>query len=229
MSVMLSAAIRAANAELQAETADTLVLVHEAFRIRHQVYCVERRFEAAAGEIETDYFDKTSRHVLLRKRASGEVIGTVRLVIGDTKAGPASYPMAAACSAAVFAGMPVGSTAEVSRFSLSKDRSGLSPEAVSLARLVLIRGLLNLTQRAGVTHWCATMDRTLLRLLRSSGIHFLPVGPLVEYHGLRQPAVCCVADMLARMHREQPGIWAFLTDHGRLASTWTDVDLARAA
>lgn len=217
MSLTLVAAIQAADAELRVEVADTPALVREAFSVRYQVYCVERGFEPGAGDIETDAFDNTSHHVLLRKRKDGQVIGTVRLVVGDVGGGSTRFPMAAVCGAAVFADLPTESTAEVSRFSLSKERHGLSNEATGLARLALIRGLVELSCRIGVTHWCATMERTLLRLLRSSGLHFTPVGPVIEYHGLRQPAVCKVADMLARMRREQPDIWAFITAEGRFA------------
>jgi N-acyl amino acid synthase of PEP-CTERM/exosortase system len=58
------------------------------------------------------------------------------------------------------------------------------------------------------------MERTLLRLLRSSGIHFEAVGPMVEYHGLRQPAVADLGALLARMEREQPTVWDFITGSG---------------
>jgi hypothetical protein len=60
------------------------------------------------------------------------------------------------------------------------------------------------------------MERTLLRLLRSSGIHFLALGPLVAYHGIRQPAIWAVEEGFACMKRERPAIWDFLTDNGRL-------------
>ena len=45
--------------------------LREVFRLRHQVYCVERGFEAGSGDEETDEFDPQSRHVLLRPHAGG--------------------------------------------------------------------------------------------------------------------------------------------------------------
>ena len=96
---------------------------------------------------------------------------------------------------------------------------GISPAAASLSRLALVRGLVQLSQQASVTHWCAVMERTLLRLLRSSGIHFEAVGPLVEYHGLRQPAFCELAGMLERMRIEQPEIWNFVTNEGEFVTS----------
>jgi hypothetical protein len=56
----------------------------------------------------------------------------------------------------------------------------------------------------------------LLRLFAASGLHFVPLGPLVEYHGLRQPAVAELAPTLARMACEQPAVWDYLTRGG----TW---------
>jgi N-acyl amino acid synthase of PEP-CTERM/exosortase system len=67
------------------------------------------------------------------------------------------------------------------------------------------------------------MERSLLRLLRATAIHFVPVGPAVEYHGMRQPAVCGVGTMLSRMKLEQPLVWAFITHNGTL---WPEATVA---
>src|SRR6202020_19338 len=67
----------------------------------------------------------------------------------------------------------------------------------------------------GLTDCWAVMERTLLRLLKSSAIHFRALGPLVEYHGMRQPCCANIAETVARMHVERPEIWAFVTDNGR--------------
>ena len=93
-------------------------------------------------------------------------------------------------------------------------------------RLALVRGLVQLSKEIGITHWCAVMERTLLRLLQSSAIHFEPLGPLVEYHGLRQPASGDVDAILARMRREQPAIWEFVTGGGSLCRNEAPVPLA---
>jgi N-acyl amino acid synthase of PEP-CTERM/exosortase system len=63
------------------------------------------------------------------------------------------------------------------------------------------------------------MERSLLRLLRSSAINFEPVGQMVEHHGMRQPSVCCVSTVLHQMRIEQPAIWEFVTLGGTL---WKD-------
>jgi N-acyl amino acid synthase of PEP-CTERM/exosortase system len=66
----------------------------------------------------------------------------------------------------------------------------------------------------GLTHWIAVMERSLLRLHESNAIRFEPLGPLVSYHGIRQPASGAIQAVLARIRREQLPIWQFLTDGG---------------
>jgi N-acyl-L-homoserine lactone synthetase len=130
------------------------------------------------------------------------------------------------CAPSVLPAVPVSRTAEVSRFAISKDRRGLSSGALSLLRLGLVQGLVRLSDEAGVTHWFAVMERTLLRLLQSTSIHFHPVGPLVEHHGMRQPAYTHLGTMLARMRQEQPKVWDYITEGGRLGQSGVDQRLA---
>src|SRR3546814_18883719 len=59
------------------------------------------------------------------------------------------------------------------------------------------------------------MEPTLLRLLSRLGIYFDPIGPLVDYHGRRQPCYIKVSTLLARVARERPDVWEVLTDRGR--------------
>jgi N-acyl-L-homoserine lactone synthetase len=114
------------------------------------------------------------------------------------------------CAPNTFRDLPFKGMAEVSRFAISKERRTVSVAAASLSRLALVQGLVQLSHNIGVTHWCAMMERSLLRLLRASAIHFTPLGEPVEYHGLRQPAYCEVTTMLDRMAYEQPEIWRFI-------------------
>ena len=58
--------------------------------------------------------------------------------------------------------------------------------------LGLIKSCVEMSVREGMTHWAAVMEPALLRLLTRLGIHFNPLGSLVEYHGRRQP---CWVDM----------------------------------
>ena len=104
--------------------------------------------------------------------------------------------------------------AEVSQFALSKQLRAVSACSGSLARLALVRGIVQLSACMRLTHWCALMEPKLLRLLGTSGIHFMPMAGLVEHHGLRQPSVVGLPEMLERVYREKPAVWEFITDGG---------------
>jgi N-acyl-L-homoserine lactone synthetase len=218
-----SDAIRAAQDELSVEIAACPEQVLEAQRLRHRVYCEERGFEPGRDGLERDEFDAASRHALVRSRVTGAVLGTVRVVLSNPESGLSGFPMQRACEPWVLAPLPLASTGEISRFALARDRAGVSPGAAALMRLCLVRGIVQISAEGDLTHWCAIMERSLLRLLRATAIHFVPVGPAVEYHGIRQPAVCGVGTMLSRMKLEQPLVWAFITHNGTL---WPEANVA---
>jgi N-acyl-L-homoserine lactone synthetase len=222
----LGDAIAAVRDEVIIQVADTIELVRAAYRLRYQVYCIERNYEAGQAGFEIDEFDSRAQHAVLCHRRTGQVVGTARLVFPSADAPQDSLPMQRLCDPSVLPPVPLATAAEVSRFAIAKDRRGLSPAAVSLMRLGLVQGLVRLSDQAGVTHWFAVMERTLLRLLQSTAIHFHPVGPLVEHHGVRQPAYTHLGAMLSRMRLEQPQVWDFITEGGRLGQSGTDYLLA---
>jgi len=198
--------------------------LEDVFRLRYQVYCLERGFEPAENGRESDAFDPFARHALIRHRATRQAVGTVRLIVPapivSTSGGAAAQmPITLVCGSALLDRLPTAHTAEISRFALSKHYRAEDGMSEPLLRLLLMRGIVALSGELGLTHWCALMEPCLLRLLRTSAIHFQPAGPLVEHHGLRQPSIGVIGDVLARMEREQPMIWDFVTDGGTL---WRD-------
>ncbi len=215
----IEAAIIALRDEVSVEIANTPALLREAHRLRHQVYCVERTFETGQDGMERDQYDDHARHAVVRWRQTGEVVGAVRLILPKTLAGGGALPIHHVCGRALLRDLPA-TTGEVSRFALAKQRTrqvrSMSPASSSLLRLALIQGAVRLSAEAGHTHWLAVMEPTLLRLLAATGLHFTPLGPVVEYHGMRQPAVAELAPVLARMAVEQPVVWDFITRNG----TW---------
>ncbi len=211
-------AIRVAQNELSVEIAGFPDDILEVQRLRFRIYCEERGFEPGKDGLEQDAFDPAARHVLVRSRVTGVVLGTVRVVFSTDEKGLNGFPMQRVCEPWVLASMPLSFTGEISRFALTRDREGVSPAAAALMRLSLVRGLVQVSAENKLTHWCAIMERTLLRLLRATAIHFVPVGPTVRYHGIRQPAVCHINGMLDRMKLEQPSLWNYITDGGVLWS-----------
>jgi N-acyl-L-homoserine lactone synthetase len=195
--------------------ADAPELLSEVFRLRYQVYCVEKGYEPGYDGMESDEFDSDARHVLLIHRASGEPVGTVRIVPSSPTLGMRGLPMNAVCAPSITRNLPPRTTGEISRFALSKQRR-MSCRAGSMVRLGLMQGIVRLSGELGLTDWCAIMEPMLLRLLRMNAIHFAPLGPLVEYHGLRQPSCGNIARVLAQMWAQQWDVWDYVTLGGTL-------------
>ena len=210
----LSDAIAAATDEMSVEIACTPEQVLEAQRLRYRVYCEERGFEPGENGLEQDAFDASSRHILVRSKANGMVYGTVRIVLAPADSSHDSFPMNQVCENFVLAPLPTAATGEISRFALTRDRLGISSAASAMMRLFLMRGIVEVSGQHALTHWCAIMESSLLRLLRATAIHFQPVGPTVEHHGTRQPAIGSISTVLDRIHREQLQVWKFVTNNG---------------
>jgi len=76
--------------------------------------------------------------------------------------------------------------------------------------------LAGMSEQLELTHWCAIMEPFLLRLLQMNAIYFAPMGPVVEYHGIRQPTSGRIVAVLDRIKREQPPVWEYITQNGQL-------------
>ncbi len=214
-----------ATADFRIEVADTPEKREAAYRLRYQVYCTERGYESGRGRLETDRYDDRAGHALLTQVSTGRVVGTVRLVApADSAKDPAALdvPMQSVCPPALFRALPrCGRIGEISRFAISKELRDDAVGAMPL-RIGLLRGIVELSATMNLTTWCAIMERGLLRLLRLSGVHFHPLGPAIEYRGLRQPAWGRIDDGLGRMWRECPAVWNYITDGGALWPRATD-------
>jgi N-acyl amino acid synthase of PEP-CTERM/exosortase system len=217
----------------QAVSADTRELIDQALALRYQVYCLERQFEdpeQQVGGLETDRFDYHSVHSLVFHRPQEEPIGTARLILPQAR--PNSLPIqdllkktgTNPCDY-----FPNHAVAEVSRFAISKEfrrrkvENGVFLEADSkrerhghLPCLGLIQMLLRQSVELGIEYWAAVMEPQLLRMLALMGIHFQTIGPLVSYHGLRQPSFCHLPVMVRNMALTRPESWAVVTNNGEL-------------
>ena len=219
--------------------------IEDAYRLRYQVYCLDRGFESADAcpqGMEKDRYDDHALHCLLRDRAAARPIGTVRLVRpAATPTWFSGLPLAAYApqeSMAEIMRLPGGSTAEVSRFAITRAArevlrstkvfSGKPDMATSLPNvgerllpfmsLGLIRGLVRLSMLNGITHWCLAAEPSLLRRLRTFGLHFQDAGDLVEHRGLRQVCYAELSSLLERAEDEQPEFWDVITEGGLLTA-----------
>jgi N-acyl amino acid synthase of PEP-CTERM/exosortase system len=220
------------NTHFETLTADSAERVRIAQQLRHQVYCVENRLEPENDEgVERDSFDSHAAHSLLVYRPSDIPVGTVRLILPLADEVAHSFPMQTVLDASTsreFRKIPLHSAAEISRFSISRQtlrqmqmHDEIQAQFISntgpLMRLGLIQALVRMSLQHNITHWCAVMEQSLLRMLAAMAIHFVPIGPVVEYHGLRQPCFCVLPKMLADVKRERPAFWSVITSGGALA------------
>lgn len=223
------------NRDFRCVLANRPDLLRQSHEVRYQVYCVENSFEDPEKHrdgYEMDDFDRRSAHSVLTFRPTGEALGTVRLVLPDKDA-PPSFSIAKMLE--YYGGdspVPIEQTAEVSRFSVSKrsrprkdgtvhfrSRSSAGVQrAEPLMSLGLIQGLVRMSALHRITHWCAVMEPKMLRMLAAMGIHFIPVGALLEYHGMRQLCYVEVSNVLATVRNERPSFWDVITDGGALSS-----------
>ena len=106
---------------------DGLDLIRDSYRIRYQVYCVEKGFldpEDYPDRIETDEYDAQAIHLLARHRDNGIAAGTARLIL-DSALG---FPLETHCP--LFPGTPA--------FRVTGSRSPtIGPRYVELSRLAV--------------------------------------------------------------------------------------------
>jgi N-acyl amino acid synthase of PEP-CTERM/exosortase system len=223
----------------RAVSADTRELIDQAFALRYQVYCLERHFENPEEQpsgLETDNFDRHSIHALVFHRPQDEPIGTARLILPQAR--PNSLPIQdllkkGGLSACDY--FPNHTVAEVSRFAISKEFRRRKVDGKSEAEakrerhshlpcLGLVQMLLRQSVELGIEYWAAVMEPQLLRMLALLGVRFQPIGPLVSYHGLRQPSFCHLPVMVRNMALTRPESWAIVTNNGELMPTRAGMD-----
>ena len=216
--------------------------VAESQRIRYQVYCVEAGFEDATmfpDGLERDEFDRRRTVCsLLVHKPTQMVAGTVRLILPDSSPGAPQLPafsVSEALGELTEDQAPRASTAEISRFAISKQfrkraEDTLIPALyeptgkIGDARVIphitlgLMQAILRMSLENNITHLIIAIEPALDRLLRKLGIVFNPVGPLFEYHGRRRGHHHSVNGLLDDIYRRRPEIWEVLTDSGALWS-----------
>jgi N-acyl amino acid synthase of PEP-CTERM/exosortase system len=191
---------------------------------------------------EIDKYDKRSVYSLLRHRESKDIVGGVRLVLCDPEDISQPFPieehMGHCFDARMIdpAQLPRRVTAEVSRLIVAKRFRNRGKEALYAHGmddsnadnkphgqrqfphpvLGLLVALVRMSAKFGITHWYAVMEPTLNRLLQRFNADLKPIGPAVDYYGIRQPCFDTVDDMLARAFQKNRDIWDLVTDEGKI-------------
>jgi N-acyl-L-homoserine lactone synthetase len=205
-----------AASEWEVVVAHTPEQVAECYRLRHLVFCLETEiFRPADGERETDEFDADARHILLIHRESGQAVGTCRIIPASPHVNRDRLPMTRAFPPGILRTLPTDTTGEISRFALSKQRRW-NCGAGMMMRLGLMQGIVRLSGELGLTHWCAIMEPSLVRLFCMKGIVFRALGPPVEYFGWRQPVFAEISELSTLLKVTHWDVWNYLSLGGTL-------------
>ena len=220
-----------------ARTPEDIAAAH---RLRYEVYCEETGFlpkEEHPDGLERDEHDTHAVQSVLFYRPLNLPAGTVRVVrpIADAK----GCALPARLAAPELDNLPErilprGGTGEISRFSIhagfrKRQNDGLyaavhDPRAgggdprriLPHMTLGLMTSILEISLETDLAHLCAIIDPALLRMLRMLGLHFEAVGPLVEFHGPRQPVFAPIKQLVDGVERDFPEVHAVITANGRL-------------
>ena len=209
------------------------------YRIRYQVYCIERGFfdrEDYPAGLEEDEFDAVSVHLLATHLGDGEPAGTARLVLNS----PLGFPFLEHCELAPgydwlkeSGGPATVHYAEVSRLAVSKlfrrrlgdafyggpprPRSPQGeviefPTPCNASEILsgIHRELYQQSLRLGITHWIVAMERSLYLILARMGCLFTPIGPKVDYCGPVRPYVMSLRDYESSLYRTAPAILRYM-------------------
>lgn len=193
------------------------------------------------NSLESDQYDNRSVHTLLQHRASGEFTATVRLVLPlmTTKNKSFIFPLEENLPPlshqenAMVKKIPKTQLAEISRFAVSKQfrrRTGESKVAHGIAgnfgqcqdksgrrfdahiSLGLFKSIVQMSAKNNIQHWCALMEPSLMRLLARIGINFTPIGPLINYCGLRHACFESISQILSSIKQVRPDVWEYITE-----------------
>lgn len=225
---------------LRVVQANSSELLDHVFRLRYQVYCLERGFENPAeypDGRERDHDDYRSTHFLVLYRDAttrmATAAGTVRFIMPRPHAElPVLRLIENEQRRAI--DLPFETTAEISRFAIAKSfrkrlekdlRAGLiraeladgagARATTPLLTFGLLRAVMMMSVCGGITHIVAMMEPALLRLLSRLGIEFNAIGDPVEHHGRRQPVWAAMAQVVENVRQNCPELWEFATNAGR--------------
>ncbi len=191
-----------------------------------------------SDKLETDEFDDESVHSIIRHKQTAQPLGVVRLVLPNHRKLERHFPIERQFGH-VFDQSRLRrfdfsrhNIAEVSRFAISKqslkniscvtasqarscgdeedDNAQAAKELIPHISLGLIAMLFSVSQKHKISYWYAAMEPSLNRLLTRLGIRFTKIGPLMQYHGKRQPMIARVDDLLENIYRERPDFFELI-------------------
>jgi len=212
-------------------------LLEQSYRLRYQVYCLERQFlpaERYPTGREIDRFDPHSLHVGAMS-PSGELVGTARAIKPSEMGLPVfeyctPFPHETEFHPANPRLVEVGRLVLDRRF-LRRRRLAMSGLATTSPRyrtrgfrgrehrrvgtdvlMTVLAALYQETRRIGASHWLAAMEESLTSQLIEQGLPFRAFGPPSNYYGTVVPYQMALAEFETVIESNRfPGLEGFLT------------------
>ncbi len=231
------------RANLEVRTATTEEQKKDAYRVRYDVYCVERGYEDQTKfpeRMERDKFDRESVHVVVRHRTSKCPVGVIRLVLPNRENPDRQFPIEKhfghQFEKEVLKNFKFSrnNIVEISRFAVSRQalkhlqgqpagethhkyydmRQNDFAQLLPQVSLGLLGKALIISEELGYEYWYAAMEPSLSRLLTRLGMKFTPIGPIMDYHGRRLPTIAKVSDMLKNIQHSRKDFFKLITEIG---------------
>lgn len=219
-------------------------LLEQSFRLRYEVLCKEKALASFSAEyypekLEQDGYDERSVHYLIYHIETDRYVGTVRLIMGDGTNNLDAFPLISnvhdCINLSAIRKVPCNQIAEISRLIILKEfrtrirpfayKNGTYEDYKRIARanrlithpiIGLLAAILKISSENGIKYWLAGMEPSLNKRLSQLGLQLTPIGPLVEYHGLRRPYLGAVDDVVKSLYFSNKEIWTFVTEQGKL-------------
>ncbi len=234
--------IDAFNTYFEMIPANTDELKQEVYKLRYQVYCLEKGFlETRTNNIEYDEYDAYSSHYLIRHRETDCYMATTRLILPDSNHPERLFPMEVYNQIDNIEQLKTirrANLAELSRFCVSKqfrrranERELIVTNDVDENRcsrrekdssahltLALFACAIRISAEHNIHYWYAIMEPASKRIASALGIHFIEMGPpssSVHYYGIRVPYVIKVDDLLNDVAEKDLDYWNMLTHYGQ--------------
>lgn len=180
----------------------------ESYRLRYQVYCQDKNFLDPAlypDKIETDKYDGIAAHFYHIENA--RVVGTMRMIPWSEEVSfPTTNHAPFLLRTLNTLEFPIDATAEISRLYLSKscgDRCS--------AILLMFKELYRVSKKAGITHWLASFERPLRKILEKHSIKFNMLSPVeIDYYGKVNVYGVSIIELEAEIQIKNPGLYDFL-------------------
>ncbi len=235
--------------------ADTPELREQAFRLRYQVYSIDPRFEGESADpaaMEKDAYDDRAIHHLMIHEASGQTVGTVRVLLPKTSNPLDSFEMqkqvkhpllenqersqhiceiSRLCMAPAFRKRP-GDGRVLPAYS-EQETGDFAPlgrafirRRITYAPLGLIGAAFETAMDRGILDIISMMDPADFRSLKRLGMPYKILGSRVNTAQVSlQPIIYNIKNVLDNMEQVNPECWEILADKGRLSHRATEIQM----